>query len=98
MQGQVHGERTLWSGKGRAAPHPEQVKVCLMAPPPCFPTWCSPGSTPSARSPSAPPPGGRLGADPPVSTVVTGTWEVPSAEVPALERTASQEETGRKQL
>lgn len=52
----------------------------------------------SARSPSASPPGGRLGTDPPVSTVATGTWDVPSAEVPALEQTASQEETGRKQL
>lgn len=59
---------------------------------------CSPGPTVSARSPSASPPGGRLGADPPVSTVATGTWDVPSAEVPALEQTASQEETGRKQL
>ena len=52
----------------------------------------------SARSPSAPPPGGGLGAVPPASSVATGTWDVPSAEVPALERTASQEETGRKQL
>ena len=80
-------------------PTPPRASQGLLGGPSSMPSHrCSPGPTVSARSPSASPPGGRLGADPPVSTVATGTWDVPSAEVPALEQTASQEETGRKQL
>ena len=80
-------------------PTPPRASQGLLGGPSSMPSHrCSPGPTVSARSPSASPPGGRLGADPPVSTVATGTWDVPSAEVPALEQTASQEDTGRKQL
>lgn len=76
-------------------PRPPRASQGLRGgPPPRFPPGARPAHSVSACSPSAPPPGGGLGAVPPVASVATGTWGVPSAEAPALECTASR----RKQV